>query len=390
MSPIAPLADSVVDSILLFSYVFVVALSAMVVLMLVGLFPFGARLGPVYRALGLRDLEWMAVMRSAVRDSDWIDMPTLEVRFRRCVEISVGRRRRRLLSIALFALAYALISEARWDEAASCLDQSLTLARERGRASDLANALRGAAALHGMRGDLDGAQQFLDEAAAILPRLRPRMVAAIWLDIGWLASQRGLLGDAQQAWTRSRDAAGDPKLRHLERMARLNLAWADLRDGRRPEGRADLDALVVEARDGRDLSVVAHGLTTLAAADWEDGDDEAARSRASESLGLLGRRGIRVHAGEASTVLGLVEARAGNVTEAEGQLAFAAPLVVTRQGRCNVAELLIELAETAARDGRLTDARDRYERAVAILARWGTEARAAEARAALARVAGSG
>jgi hypothetical protein len=66
----------------------------------------------VYRTLGLRDLEWIAVMRRSVRESQWIDMPTLESRFRHCVEIAVGRRRRRLRSMALFALAYTLINEA--------------------------------------------------------------------------------------------------------------------------------------------------------------------------------------------------------------------------------------------------------------------------------------
>lgn len=56
------------------------------------------------------------------------------------------------------------------------------------------------------------------------------MVSAIWLDIGWMASPRGLMDDARQAWTRSRDAAADPKLGHLARMSRLNIGWADVRD----------------------------------------------------------------------------------------------------------------------------------------------------------------
>jgi tetratricopeptide (TPR) repeat protein len=285
----------------------VVALALLVALMLIGLFPIGARLAPLYRFLGLTDLEWMALMRRSIRESEWIDMPSLEACFRRCVEIAVGARRRRLRSIALFALAYALIKEARWDEAAACLDESLTLARQKGHTSDVANALRGTAALRGMRGDLDGAQPLLDQAAALLPRLRPRMVSAIWLDIGWMASQRGLMDDARQAWT-----------------------------------------------------------------------------RAGESLHLLASRGIRLHAGEANSVLGLVEARAGNVGAAEERLAAAAPLVVTRHGRTNVADLLMCLGDIAARDGRTEDARSRYERAIAIHDRWGAPGRAVEARTALA------
>jgi hypothetical protein len=167
-------------------------------------------------------------------------------------------------------------------------------------------------------------------------------------------------------------------------VARLNLAWADLHDGSRPQGRAAIDGLVAEARGARDLNVLAHGLSTLAVADWEEGDDQAARGRAGKSLHLLASRGIRLHAGEANSVLGLVEARAGNVAAAEERLATAAPLVVTRHGRTNVADLLMRLGDIAARDGRTADARSRYERAVAILERWGTEERTAEARAALA------
>jgi tetratricopeptide (TPR) repeat protein len=386
VSPIALLAGPVDDAILFVSYALVVALAVLVALVLIGLFPVGARLAPLYRFLGLSDLEWMALMRRSIRESEWIDMPSLEARFRRCVEIAVGARRRRLRSIALFALAYALINEARWDEASACLDESLTLARQKGRASDEANALRGTAALRGMRGDLDGAQPFLDQAAALLPRLRPSMVSAIWLDIGWMASQRGLLDDAMQAWTRSLDAAADPKLRHLARMSLLNIGWADVRDGRRAEGRAALGELITEARAASDLSVTAHALTALAAADWEDGDDQAARARAGESLDLLASRRIRLHAGEANSVLGLVEARAGNVAAAEERLTTAAPLVVTRHGRVNVADLLMRLGDIASRDGRTDDARSRYERAIAIHERWGTPERAAEARAALAEL----
>jgi predicted negative regulator of RcsB-dependent stress response len=112
--------------------------------------------------------------------------------------------------------------------------------------------------------------------------------------------------------------------------------------------------------------------------------------RASGSLEVFDGRGVLLQAGEANSILGLVEVRAGNVIPAEQRLAVAAPLVVTRQGRRHVAELLVRLGDAAARDGRTADARSRYERAVAILARWGTEAATAEARAALARVGGSG
>jgi predicted negative regulator of RcsB-dependent stress response len=101
-------------------------------------------------------------------------------------------------------------------------------------------------------------------------------------------------------------------------------------------------------------------------------------------LHLLASRGIRLHAGEANGVLGLVEARAGNVAAAEERLAAAAPLVVTRHGRTNVADLLMRLGDIAAHDGRTEDARSRYERAIAIHDRWGAPGRAAEARAALA------
>jgi tetratricopeptide (TPR) repeat protein len=315
----------------------------------------------------------------------------MEATFRRAADIAVGTRRRRNKSIALFGLAYALINQARWDEAAMCLDESLDLARTAGRPADLANALRGTAALRGMRGDLDSARPFLDQAASLLPRLRPKTASAVWLDIGWHASQRDMLDEARRGWITSRDlASGGGARLQLARVARLNLAWADLLNGSRPQGRAAVEALVAEARAARDLNVLSHGLTTLAAADWEDGDDAAARVRAVESLELLARRGVRVHAGEANGILGLVEVRAGNVAAAEERLALAAPLVVTRQGRSNCAELLLRLGDAAAREGRTADARVRYERAAAILDRWGSPARAAGARAALARLPGVG
>jgi hypothetical protein len=49
-----------------------------------------------------------------------------------------------------------------------------------------------------------------------------------------------------------------------------------------------------------------------------------------------------------------------------------------------VAELLTQLGDVAAREGRIGDARARFERAVAILDRWGAPERAAKVRAALA------
>src|SRR5262249_41762190 len=119
------------------------------------------------------------------------------------------------------------------------------------------------------------------------------------------------------------------------------------------------------------------------AADWEELDDDTARARANASLDILQRRNIRLHAGEAYSVLGLVEVRADNLALAEQYLAAAAPLVVTRNGRDNVAQLLRQLGDAAAREGRIADARTRYERAAAIFDHWGTEERAAAARAAL-------
>ena len=62
-----------------------------------------------------------------------------------------------------------------------------------------------------------------------------------WTSDGWLPSAACWVM-REQAWTRSRDAAGDPKLRPPGNAWHgFNLAWADLRDGRRPEGRAALD-----------------------------------------------------------------------------------------------------------------------------------------------------
>lgn len=51
MSPIALLAAPVDDAILFLSYVLVVALALLAALMLIGLFPIGARLAPLYRFL---------------------------------------------------------------------------------------------------------------------------------------------------------------------------------------------------------------------------------------------------------------------------------------------------------------------------------------------------
>jgi tetratricopeptide (TPR) repeat protein len=362
-----------VNTVLVLAYLLIAALLALLALMIVGLFPFSARLAPVYRALGLRDLEWIAIIRRSIRESEWADVPVLEERFRRCAGIAVGTRRRRLRSIALYALGYTLILQARWDEAAAALEESLAIARERGRRSDLANALRGTALLRAMRGDLDAARPFLDEAAALVPRLQPRM-----------ASQGNRFDEAWRAWSMTVQLAADPRTRHLARIARLNLAWTDLRTGQRDRGRSSIAQLLAEAADQRDLTVEAHALVTLAAADWEEGDDATARARAQQGLDILRQRSIVLHAGEAHSVLGLVEMRAGNTALAEEHLASAAPLVVTRNGRENVAELLTQMGDAAAREGRIGDARARFERAVAILDRWGTPERAAEVRAALA------
>jgi tetratricopeptide (TPR) repeat protein len=342
----------------------------------------------VYRALGLRDPEWIALMRLSVRESEWADVRVLEERFRRCLDIAVGARRRRLRAISLYALAYVLIQQARWEEAEACLRESVALARERGRPSDLVNALRATALLLGMRGDLDAGRPYLDEAAALIPQLRPRLAAAVWLDLGWMASQRDQLDEAWRAWSMSVQLAADPKAGHVARIARLNLAWTDLRTGQRERGRAAVAQVLADANSARDLTVEAHALTTLAAADWEEGDDGTARARAERSLDILRRRNILLHAGEAHGVLGLVEVRAGNTASAEGHAATAAPLVVTRNGRDNVAQLLRQLGDVAAREGRIADARARYERAAAIFDRWGSPESAAEARAALESLPG--
>jgi tetratricopeptide (TPR) repeat protein len=383
------LAGPVVDSILFLCYLLIVALLVMLAVLIIGMFPFADRLVPVYRALRLRDLEWVALMRRSIRENDRANVRVLEARFRRCVDVAVGRRRRRLRSIALYALGYALILEVRWDNAASSLEQSLALARERGRPSDLANALRGTGLLLAMRGDLDAGQPFIDQASALLPRLRPRLAAAVWLDVGWMASQRNALDEAWRAWSMTLQLSVDPRTRHLARIARLNLAWTDLRTGQRDRGRSAMGQVLADAADQRDLTVEAHALVTLAAADWEDGDDATARARARRSLEMLQQRSILLHAGEAHSVLGLVEVRAGNTALAEGHLAAAAPLVVTRNGRDNVAQLLKQLGDVAAREGRITDARTRFERALAILDRWGTPERAVEVRAALAALPSS-
>jgi tetratricopeptide (TPR) repeat protein len=384
MSSAAVVAGPIVNTILVLAYLLIAALLALLALMIVGLFPFSARLAPVYRALGLRDLEWIAIMRRSIRESEWADVPVLEERFRRCAGIAVGTRRRRLRSIALYALGYTLILQARWDEAAAALEESLAIARERGRRSDLANALRGTALLRAMRGDFDAARPFLDEAAALLPRLQPRTAAAVWLDVGWMASQGNRFDEAWRAWSMTVQLAADPRTRHLARIARLNLAWTDLRTGQRDRGRSSIAQLLAEAADQRDLTVEARALVTLAAADWEQGDDATARARAQQGLDILRRRSIVLHAGEAHSVLGLVEMRAGNTALAEEHLASAAPLVVTRNGRENVAELLTQMGDAAAREGRIGDARARFERAVVILDRWGTPEHAAAVRAALA------
>lgn len=384
MSSAAVPAGPIVNTILVLAYLLIAALLVLLALMIVGLFPFSAPLAGVYRALGLRDLEWIAVMRRSIRESQWENVRVLEGRFRRCADIAVGARRRRLRSMALYALAHTLILQARWDEAAAALDESLAIARVRGRPSDLANALRGTAMLRAMRGDLDAAQPSLDEAASLAPRLRARLAAVVWLDVGWMASQRNRLDEAWRAWSMTLQLSTDPRSRHVARIARLNLAWTDLRTGRRDRGRAEAERILVESGDQRDLTVAAHALTTLAAADREEGDDESARSRARASLDILGRRSIVLHGGEAHTVLGLVEMRAGNITLAEEHLAAAAPMVVTRNGRENVAELLTQLGDLAVRQGRIADARTRFERAAAILDRWGTPERAAEVRGALA------
>jgi hypothetical protein len=383
MSSSTSLGGPITNEIMLFLWVLIAALLVVLALLIIGFFPLGARLAPAYRALGLRDPEWIAVMRRAVRESEWQDVRVLEERFRRCVEIAVGSRRRRLRCIALYALAYALIQQARWDEAAACLEQSLALARERGRPSDLANALRATALLRGMRGDLESGRPLLDEAAALVPRLRPRLQAAVWLDIGWMASQHDRLDEAWRAWSMTVQLATDPRAHHLGRIARLNLAWTDLRTGRRDRGRSAMEALLDEAAGQRDLTVEAHALTTLAHADWEDGDDATARARAGRGLEMSRRRSILLHTGEGHSVLGLVEIRAGNTALAEQHLAAAAPLVVTRNGRQNVAELLTRLGDVAAREARIADARSRFERAIAILDRWGSPERAAEVRAGL-------
>jgi hypothetical protein len=65
---------------------------------------------------------------------------------------------------------------------------------------------------------------------------------------------------------------------------------------------------------------------------------------------------------------------------AEERLAAAAPLVITRVGRRSVAELCMAPADAAAREGRISDAGDRYERAAAILTGIGEADRAADAR----------
>jgi tetratricopeptide (TPR) repeat protein len=384
MSSAAFLAGPIVQTFLLACYVFIAALLVTLALLAIAFFPFSARLAPLYRALGLRDPEWIALMRLSLRESEWADSRVLEQRFRRCVDIAVGDRRRRLRSISLYALGYVLILQTRWTEAAACLEQSLALARERGRPSDQANALRGTGLLLAMRGDLAAAQPFIDQASALARGLRPRLAAAVWLDIGWMASQREAMDEAWRSWAMGLRLASEPRGEHLARIARLNLAWIDLRTGQRDRGRTAIGQLLADAADHRDLTVEAHALVTLAAADWEEGDDATARARAQRTLEMLDQRSILLHAGEAHSVLGLVEVRAGNTALAEQHLAAAAPLVVTRNGRDNVGHLLRQLGDAAAREGRVADARVRYERAAAILDRWGTPETASEARAALA------